>query len=101
MQKFVWKVVCLENKIAICLDQQLADKTSPVTEYFFWPQSDAWDELNKLLESKPWITLSNRIFVLNILTDLINYWDEKKSFDQSDWPLLKEKFPDVVFIYIK
>ncbi len=29
---------------------------SPVTEYYFWPKKDAWEELKTALEARPWIS---------------------------------------------
>jgi 30S ribosomal protein 3 len=101
MQKFVWKVLCLENKIAISMEQKLIEKNIPITEYFFWPQSDAWEELRIILESKKWISFSDRVYMLNILTDLLNFWDERGSFDQKSFSFLTEKFPNVIFVFLK
>ena len=38
----------------LCLDVQ--GQISPLTEYFFWPRKDAWDELRMSLEARPWIS---------------------------------------------
>lgn len=29
---------------------------TPVTEYYFWPKVDAWEELKKTLDAKEWIS---------------------------------------------
>ena len=52
MNKFVLKFLWLEKSIAVALDQQIGFNTSPITEYFFWPRKDAWEELKNELETK-------------------------------------------------
>ena len=34
----------------------LQNQRSPVTEYFFWPRNDAWEELNTALDAKKWMS---------------------------------------------
>lgn len=43
--------------IAVAVDQVYArGQISPLTEYFFWPRDDAWDQLRVALEARPWIS---------------------------------------------
>ncbi|XVF39645.1 hypothetical protein PTKIN_Ptkin01aG0050300 [Pterospermum kingtungense] len=69
--KFIW----MEKDIGIALDQVIPGHgTIPLSQYYFWPRKDAWEELKVLLESKPWISPMHKIHLLNQATDIINLW---------------------------
>jgi len=89
---FLW----LQKNVAVAVDQ-LFDQTkkSPVTEYFFWPRVDAWEELKDALEAKPWVQERDKIILLNKATEIINFWQDnepKKTVDEA-----REAFPDCTF----
>ncbi|KAL0034498.1 hypothetical protein WJX79_005458 [Trebouxia sp. C0005] len=89
---FLW----LDKNIAVSVDQ-LFDQTkrSPVTEYFFWPRKDAWEELKNTLETKPWIQERDKIILLNKTTEIINFWQDsetKKTVEEA-----RAAFPDCMF----
>lgn len=45
--------VCVVGVHTVTLQQ---GQRSPMTEYFFWPKKDAWEELKTSLETRPWIS---------------------------------------------
>lgn len=98
MDNYVLKFLWLEKSIAVSLDQCVGDKTSPLTEYFFWPQRDAWEEMKNFLESKTWISQATSILLLNQITEVINFWQDKDNFSKKDVSKVKDKFPNCLFV---
>jgi len=76
---FLW----LDKNLAVSVDQVFGKgrHRSPVTEYFFWPGEDAWEQLRLALEQRDWISSQEKIVLLNTCTEVINYWqrDERPS----------------------
>nr|YP_009389101.1 putative ribosomal protein 3 [Euglena archaeoplastidiata]AKR17874.1 putative ribosomal protein 3 [Euglena archaeoplastidiata] len=96
--KFILKFLWLEKSIAVSLDQRIGDKTIPLTEYFFWPQKDAWEDMKLYLETEEWISQENSILLLNQITEIINYWQERENISKSELSDIKTKFPNCIFV---
>ncbi len=104
--KFLLKVVWLEEKIGIAVDQVIGKGTSPLTVYFFWPdqetesspKGDAWHRLKDELDAKHWIPQEERDEVLTQATDVINFWGDLRSQNKSvTIAEAQEQFPIVIF----
>lgn len=95
VQKFTLKILWLDHSIGFAIDHVAEQGFSPLTSYFFWPRNDAWTQLEKELESKPWISISDKIDILNKVTCILNYWQENKKKDS--FQKAKKKFPTINF----
>nr|YP_009398571.1 Plastid-specifi c 30S ribosomal protein 3 [Lophocladia kuetzingii]ARW67757.1 Plastid-specifi c 30S ribosomal protein 3 [Lophocladia kuetzingii] len=95
MTKFTFRILWLDNNVAIAIDHIIGNNISPLTSYFFWPRNDAWEQLKTELDAKPWIAEHDKINLLNKATEIINFWQEKgqnKSIVEA-----QEKFPEFFF----
>ena len=95
MNNFTFKILWLENNIALAIDHVVTGGYSPLTPYFFWPRNDAWTQIKTELDSKPWISQNDKVEILNNATLLINYWQENnksKSINNA-----QNKFPEFIF----
>ena len=93
--KFVWG----SDTLAFAVDQTFGKgQHSPITEYFFWPQDDAWENLKSVLEAKDWIPAAEKVTLLNTVTEVINYWTPQENVAQNTGDQAKAKFPDCNFV---
>ena len=85
-----------KDTLAFAVDQILGKgNSSPLTEYFFWPQDDAWENLKAVLEAKDWIPASEKISMLNRVTEVINFWTPQEGQEQNSTEQAKAKFLDI------
>lgn len=98
MKQFTLKFLWLNKSIAVGLDQKMGERSTPLTEFFFWPQTDAWEEIRIYLENNTWIGENNSILLLNQVTEVINEWQDKSESSNNDLSSLKKKFPNCLFV---
>tara|TARA_B100000683_G_C12495122_1_gene555910 strand:+ start:846 stop:1121 length:276 start_codon:yes stop_codon:yes gene_type:complete len=77
--KLELNILWLNNKIGVGIDQLQSGEKIPLTKYFFWPKTDAWDQIKSELETKPWIENSKKIELLDNITTIINRWQSTNS----------------------
>ncbi|PRW33920.1 putative chloroplast RF65 [Chlorella sorokiniana] len=88
---FLW----LDKNIAVAVDQVFAQgQRSPVTEYFFWPRKDAWEELKASLDTRSWIGEREKVLLLNQCTEVINYWQDENKHSLEE---ARKAFPNAKF----
>ena len=101
MKKFVLKFLWLNSAIAVSLNQQVCDKTIPLTKYISWPSRDAWEEMRCYFAYQNWIPEADAVFLLNQITEVINYWQDRELTSKLDINKIREKFPECLFIVEK
>ena len=81
--KFKFKILGSENYIGIAIEQSSLNISIPITNYFFWPRNDAWEQIRLDISSKPWISTAEQFNILNGTAQILNDWnksDDKKKF---------------------
>ena len=80
-QQLKLKVLWLKNVLGLAIDQTVIKQSYPLTQYYFWPRTEAWDQLKLELDSKPWLSEKEKIVILNLATDIITHWRTNRNTD--------------------
>ena len=68
------KVFWFKNVLGLAIDQVTLNQKYPLTTYYFWPKTEAWEQLKLELNSKLWITKKEKEQILQTTGDVIKYW---------------------------
>jgi 30S ribosomal protein 3 len=89
---FLW----LDKTLACGVDQVFSrGNSAPLTEYFVWPRSDAWEDMKVSLESRQWVGDADKVTLLNRLTAVINFWTGVQEYDENGIALAEAKPPSI------
>ena len=93
------KVLWLKNSLGLGIDQANIKHQFPLTQYYFWPKTEAWEQLKSDLDSKPWIRKKEKINILNLSADIMNYWRQRRNTESLE--VVKNSFFEVDFIELQ
>ena len=79
MQQLDLQVLWLDSSLGLAVNQKTSDNNIPLTPYYFWPVSEAWEQIRFELNSKPWLSESERIKLLNLVVDVMNKWQQSRT----------------------
>jgi len=74
MHSLKLQILWLDDSLGLSVNQQTPKENFPLTPYYFWPISEAWNQIRFELESKPWISEKERVTLLNSVVDAMNQW---------------------------
>ena len=95
-QKLKLKVLWLKNVLGLAIDQTVIKQSYPLTQYYFWTRTEAWDQLKLELDSKPWLSEKEKISTLNLATDIISHWRTNRNTDAVQ--KVANNFGEAVFV---
>tara|TARA_B100000475_G_C14919880_1_gene282744 strand:+ start:456 stop:770 length:315 start_codon:yes stop_codon:yes gene_type:complete len=95
-QQLKVKVLWLKNVLGLSIDHIVAKQAYPLTQYYFWPRTEAWDQLKLELDSKPWLSEKEKIIILNLTTDIITHWRNYRNTEEVEDTA--KKFSAAVFV---
>ena len=90
------KVFWFKNVLGLAIDQVNLNQKYPLTNYYFWPKTEAWEQLKLELDSKLWLTKKEKEQILQTTGDVMKYWLSYRNTKTVE--NLKEEFKEIVWL---
>lgn len=90
------KVLWLENYLGLAIDEVNSNIVTQLTPYYFWPKTDAWEQLKNELNSKLWIEEREKIILLNDVSQIMNHWQKNRK--EQSFKSVKDQYKKIKFI---
>ena len=87
------KIVWFKNFLGLAIEQVILNQHYSLTPYYFWPKTEAWEQLKLELDSKRWLNSEEKKRILKTAGDIMNYWLSCRN--EKPIANLKEDFPDI------
>jgi 30S ribosomal protein 3 len=73
------RVLWLRNILGFAIDSTEFENSYPLTSYYFWPKTEAWEQLKLELDTKSWSSDVEKIKILNLITEIMDFWRQNKN----------------------
>jgi 30S ribosomal protein 3 len=93
------KIAWFQDFLGLAIDQVQINQNYSLTPYYFWPKTEAWEQLKLELDSKFWLTKDEKIKILKMASDVMNYW--LSSRDNRNFGNIKETFPEIEILELQ
>jgi len=79
MQNLKLQVLWLDDSLGLAVNQKTPESLVPLTSYYFWPVSEAWEQIRFELDAKPWIPEEERVRLLNSIVEVMKKWQKSRA----------------------
>jgi 30S ribosomal protein 3 len=93
------RILWFKDCLGLAIDQKSTQQTYPLTSYYLWPRTEAWEQLKLELDLRPWLPNEDKVQILNLTTEIMNYWRENRKIKSIE--SVSKRFCDVNFVEIQ
>ena len=68
------KVIWFKDFLGLGIDLVLPKQKYSLTPYYFWPKTEAWEQLKLELDSKLWLDEEEKAKILQVAGNVMNHW---------------------------